>query len=52
MVNAAHDAGIRVMMDYVVNHVHEDHTYYQNNPEWFNHEVFVELQLVIGLKID
>ena len=36
MVNAAHDAGIRVMMDYVVNHVHEDHTYYQNNPEWFN----------------
>ena len=36
MVNAAHDAGIRVMMDYVVNHVHEGHTYYQNNPEWFN----------------
>ena len=36
MVDAAHTAGIRVMMDYVVNHVHEDHTYYQDNPEWFN----------------
>jgi len=36
MVDAAHTAGIRVMMDYVVNHVHEDHTYYQENPEWFN----------------
>ena len=36
MVAAAHTAGIRVMMDYVVNHVHEDHIYYQENPEWFN----------------
>ena len=36
MVDAAHQSGIRVMMDYVVNHVHQDHTYYQDNPEWFN----------------
>ena len=37
MVDVAHLAGIRVMMDFVVNHVHEDHPYYQNNPEeWFN----------------
>ena len=36
MVDTAHEAGIRVIMDYVVNHVHEDHTYYQDNPEWFN----------------
>ena len=36
MVDAAHSVGIRVMMDYVVNHVHQDHTYYQDNPEWFN----------------
>ena len=36
MIDVAHSAGIRVMMDYVVNHVHEDHTYYQENPEWFN----------------
>ena len=36
MVNAAHDNGIRIMMDFVVNHVHEQHHYYQDNPEWFN----------------
>ena len=36
MVEAAHDAGLRVMADFVVNHVHEDHVYAQENPEWFN----------------
>jgi len=36
MMDAAHEAGLRVMMDFVVNHVHEDHEYYQNNPDWFN----------------
>ena len=36
MVDTAHESGIRVMMDYVVNHVHQDHIYYQDNPEWFN----------------
>ena len=36
MVDAAHDAGIRVMMDFVVNHVHEDHEYFEAHPEWFN----------------
>jgi glycosidase len=36
MVDAAHGEGIRVIMDYVVNHVHESHSYYQDNPEWFN----------------
>ena len=36
MVDAAHDAGMRVMMDFVVNHVHEDHEYFQAHPEWFN----------------
>ena len=36
MIEAAHDAGIRVMADFVVNHVHEDHIYYQEHPEWFN----------------
>ena len=36
MVEKAHDSGIRIMMDYVINHVHENHTYYQNNPDWFN----------------
>ena len=36
MVDAAHDAGLRVMADFVVNHVHEDHVYAQEHPEWFN----------------
>ena len=36
VVAAAHEKGIRVLMDFVINHVHEDHTYYQNHPEWFN----------------
>ena len=36
MVDAAHQRGIRVMMDFVVNHVHEDHEYVQSHPEWFN----------------
>ena len=36
MIEAAHDDGMRVMMDYVVNHVHEDHEYVQNNSDWFN----------------
>ena len=36
MMDAAHEAGLRVMMDFVVNHVHEDHEYHQNHPDWFN----------------
>ena len=36
MIEAAHDDGMRVMMDFVVNHVHEDHEYVQNNSDWFN----------------
>jgi len=36
MVESAHDAGLRVMADFVVNHVHEDHVYAQEHPEWFN----------------
>ena len=36
MVDAAHNAGLRVMADFVVNHVHEDHVYAQQHPDWFN----------------
>lgn len=36
MVAAAHEHGIRVIMDLVVNHVHEDHPYVAEHPEWFN----------------
>lgn len=35
VVEAAHGRGIRVIMDLVINHVHEDHAYAQQHPEWF-----------------
>jgi len=36
LVEAAHSRGIRVMADFVINHVHEEHVYFQEHPEWFN----------------
>ncbi len=35
LVAEAHAHGIRILMDYVVNHVHEDHEYVAQHPEWF-----------------
>ncbi|MFO0666832.1 MAG: alpha-amylase family glycosyl hydrolase [Polyangiaceae bacterium] len=35
MVKEAHAHGIRVLMDFVVNHVHKDHEYFKTHPEWF-----------------
>ena len=37
LVDAAHARGMRVLMDWVANHVHEDHPYYQDHADtWFN----------------
>jgi Glycosidases len=35
MVQAAHAKGIRIIMDTVLNHVHEDHEYMTSHPDWF-----------------
>lgn len=35
MVAEAHAHGIRVLMDFVVNHVHSGHEYFKAHPEWF-----------------
>lgn len=35
VVDAAHARGMRVLVDWVANHVHEDHAYYQDHPDWF-----------------
>lgn len=38
LLDAAHRRGIRVILDVVMNHVHLDHTYFQEHrEEWFNH---------------
>jgi neopullulanase len=36
LVTEAHAHGIRVLMDLVVQHVHQEHEYLKTNPEWFN----------------
>lgn len=35
LVAAAHQHGIRVLMDFVINHVHEQHEYVAAHPDWF-----------------
>ncbi len=35
VVRAAHAHGIRILQDFVVNHVHEEHEYMAAHPEWF-----------------
>ncbi|MCB0706873.1 MAG: hypothetical protein KDC34_16270, partial [Saprospiraceae bacterium] len=34
LVAAAHEADINILLDFVCNHVHEQHTIYQNHPDW------------------
>ena len=35
VVDEAHAQGIRVLLDFVANHVHEDHPYVREHPDWF-----------------
>jgi glycosidase len=34
IITAAHDNGMNVILDYVANHVHEEHPLYKEHPEW------------------
>ncbi len=36
LVKSAHAHGIRILQDFVLNHVHQDHEYVQSHPEWFH----------------
>ena len=36
LVDACHKKGIRVVVDFVPNHVHVEHPFYTKHPEWFN----------------
>jgi cyclomaltodextrinase len=35
LVKKAHSLGIKVILDFVANHVHQEHIYYKEHPEWF-----------------
>lgn len=37
-IDTAHAHGIRVVLDTVMNHVHEQHTWIEDHPEWFGAE--------------
>ncbi|WP_124979393.1 alpha-amylase family glycosyl hydrolase [Nonlabens xiamenensis] len=34
LINEAHNRDMNVILDYVANHVHEEHPVYKNHPEW------------------
>jgi glycosidase len=35
LIRAAHDNGMKVIMDFVSNHTHRLHPYYQEHPDWY-----------------
>ncbi len=35
LIQSSHKKNIKVILDFVSNHVHQEHDYYRNNPQWF-----------------
>lgn len=35
LINSVHQAKMRILVDYVAHHIHQDHELYTTNPEWF-----------------
>ncbi|MCF6268790.1 MAG: hypothetical protein L3J41_03680 [Melioribacteraceae bacterium] len=35
LIDVAHKHNIKILLDFVSNHVHKDHPYYQNHKDWF-----------------
>ena len=35
LVSTAHKKGIKVLLDFVSHHVHEDHPWFKEHPDWF-----------------
>ena len=34
LINGLHEKDMSILVDYVANHVHQEHVVYQNNPDW------------------
>ncbi len=37
LIDSAHRHGLRVIIDAVLNHIHQEHPYAERGPSWFNH---------------
>lgn len=42
LIEAAHARNMRVLVDWVGNHVHENHDMFEENPQWFNERYICE----------
>lgn len=42
LIDGAHARGMRVLTDWVANHVHQDHSTYAEHPDWFNEQLICQ----------